>query len=199
MANGFQIGNYAWIRIHRDSDIYCIARLASAAEIGCPRARKTDRQKSKSEKWGTRVLWAVWGNSLSLLPKKTPTNGVIDTNEPKYALLSSTLNFSYFKKEKLVYENFLGSGVCLHLRLILWKHSIIICPICLEPTTCPQQAVLSPGLCSVPSALWPVCGYLSILSHSVSSQSQALTVKWQHVHHACYCNISLGIICESNM
>lgn len=57
------------------------------------------------------------------------------------------------QKGEIVYLSFLGSGVCLHLLRILWKHSIIICPICLEPTTCPQQAVLSPGLCSVPSAL----------------------------------------------
>lgn len=83
-----------------------------------------------------------------------------NTTPPTKSSLNSTLTEKQMISE---YRSFLGSGVCLRVLCILWKRSIFICSICLQTATCPRQAVLSPGFCSVPSALWPVCSYHSIL------------------------------------
>lgn len=149
--------------------LYCMADFSFWNWLP-PSKRKWQTERVKERNEEAEFYGPCQAVSLfSLWPNTTPTNPVIDTyisNNDKYCTTHKTyqLNSSAAEKEMIWdYRSFLGSGVCLHALCILWKRSIFICSICLQTAACPRQAVLSTGFCSVPSALWPVCSYHSIL------------------------------------
>lgn len=139
-------------------------------KLAASKQEEMTNRKSKREKWGSRVLWSMSASLsvLSLAKYNTHKSCNWYMHLKYWQILHHpqkvSAKFICSRKEMIWdYRSFLGSGVCLHVLCILWKHSIFICSICLQTATCPRQAVLSPGFCSVPSALWPVCSYHSVL------------------------------------